>query len=306
MTEQRLPRQVADDEIDLRELFIALWRGKWFIIAVTLLSAIFAVFYSLSLPNIYKSDAIIVPVDTQSSIGMSGQLGGLAALAGVNIGGGKADRTAVALEVLKSRDFIGRFIERHDLFSSIMAVEKWDQGNNKLIFNPTIYIEANNEWVRQAVSPFNSKPSRLEAYDVFSKSFSVSQDRTSGIIKVGFEHLSPFEAHRILELLLRDINDEMRKRDLAESKRSIEYLNAELTKTNLSEARAMLFSLVEEQTKKLMLANIRHEYAFNIVDPAVVPERKSKPSRAIICIVIVSLCILLSILIVLIRYFFRK
>ncbi|MFN4054722.1 MAG: Wzz/FepE/Etk N-terminal domain-containing protein [Alishewanella aestuarii] len=295
-----------EDEIDLREIFVAVWQGKWFISAVTLVVAVFAVFYSLSLPNIYKSDALLAPVDGESSRGVSGQLGGLAALAGVNIGGGRADKTAVALEVLKSRDFIGRFIERHDLFATVMAAEKWEQVSNRLIFDSRIYIEDLNKWVRPVKAPFDSKPSLLESYEVFSKALTVSQDKTSGLISISFEHVSPYEAHRILELLLVDINNEMRKRDLNESKRSIDYLNAELARTNLSEARTMLFSLIEEQTKTLMLANIRSEYVFNIVDPAVVPEKKSKPARAMICIILVSISIIASIFIVLVRYFFRK
>ena len=295
-----------EDEIDLREIFVAVWQGKWFISAVTLVVAVFAVFYSLSLPNIYKSDALLAPVDGESSRGVSGQLGGLAALAGVNIDGGRADKAAVALEVLKSRDFIGRFIERHDLFATVMAAEKWEQVSNRLIFDSRIYNEDLNKWVRPVKAPFDSKPSLLESYEVFSKALTVSQDKTSGLISISFEHVSPYEAHRILELLLVDINNEMRKRDLNESKRSIDYLNAELARTNLSEARTMLFSLIEEQTKTLMLANIRSEYVFNIVDPAVVPEKKSKPARAMICIILVSISIIASIFIVLVRYFFRK
>ena len=40
---------------------------------------------------------------------MAGQFGGLAALAGVSLPGGGADRTVLALEVLKSRKFVSEF-----------------------------------------------------------------------------------------------------------------------------------------------------------------------------------------------------
>ncbi|MEP7938329.1 Wzz/FepE/Etk N-terminal domain-containing protein, partial [Vibrio parahaemolyticus] len=46
--------QQGGDEIDLRELFKALWKGKWIIIATTFIFAIGSVLYALSLPNIYK------------------------------------------------------------------------------------------------------------------------------------------------------------------------------------------------------------------------------------------------------------
>lgn len=116
--------QVADDEIDLRELFSALWQGKWLIIVTTFLFSVASVFYALSLPDIYKSEVTLAPVSEDSGLKIPGQLGGLAALAGVNLGGmGGGDKTGLALEILKSRDFLVRFIEKNDLYVPIMAAE---------------------------------------------------------------------------------------------------------------------------------------------------------------------------------------
>jgi uncharacterized protein involved in exopolysaccharide biosynthesis len=73
-----------DDEIDLRELFYVLLEGKWIIVSLTAFVSIIGVIYSLSLPNIYESKALLVPVN--SSNGVSRALGGgytgLAGLAG--------------------------------------------------------------------------------------------------------------------------------------------------------------------------------------------------------------------------------
>lgn len=59
-------------------------------------------------------------------------------------------------------------------------------------------------------------------------------------------------------------------------------MTEQIQQTNISEVRGSLFSLIEEQTKKLMLANVREEYIFKVVDPAVIPEEKFKPKRAVI------------------------
>lgn len=77
----------------------------------------------------------------------------------------------------------------------------------------------------------------------------------------------------------------MKLKDIQEAKKSIRYLEAQITKTNISEVKTTLSSLIEEQTKTLMLANSRDEYMFKIVDPAFVPEEKSEPKRALIVIV---------------------
>ncbi|NMT18251.1 LPS O-antigen length regulator, partial [Vibrio parahaemolyticus] len=93
-------------EIDLRELFGALWKGKWIIITTTFVFAVGAILYALSLPNIYKSDALLAPAESSNGGGLSkmaGQLGGLAALAGVNLGASESSQTDLAVQVMKSR-----------------------------------------------------------------------------------------------------------------------------------------------------------------------------------------------------------
>ncbi|WP_256931973.1 Wzz/FepE/Etk N-terminal domain-containing protein, partial [Vibrio parahaemolyticus] len=63
------------------------WKGKWIIVVATFIFAIGSVLYSLSLPDIYKSDALLAPAESSNGGGLSkmaSQLGGLAALAGVN------------------------------------------------------------------------------------------------------------------------------------------------------------------------------------------------------------------------------
>lgn len=297
---------ISADEIDLRELFFAIWHGKWIIFSVTFIFAVASVFYALSLPNIYKSEALLAPVSESSGMKIPGQLGGLAALAGVNLGSGGADNTALALNIIKSREFIGRFIIKHDLFVPVMAAKGWDRESDTLLLDVSVYNEETKEWVREVKPPYLPKPSVLETYEKFMRLLNVSQDKTSGMITISIDHISPYIAQRLVTSLVQDINDEMRRRDLQEAQSSIKYLTDQIEKTNVSDLRTTLFSLIEDQTKTVMLANVREEYVFKTVDPAVVAERKDKPSRALICILSVMFGGMLSIFIVLVRNFTKK
>lgn len=49
-----------NNEIDLRELFLALWQGKWIVLASTFLVTVVATTYAITQPNIYKSQATAV------------------------------------------------------------------------------------------------------------------------------------------------------------------------------------------------------------------------------------------------------
>lgn len=299
--------QVISDEINLSELLTAVWQGKWLILVVTSFFAVASVLYAISLPDIYKSEALLAPVSDEGGLKVPGQLGGLAALAGVNLGSmGGTDKTDLALEIIKSRDFLGRFIEKHDLYIPIMASKGWSRADNSLAIDANVYDLATEKWVRKVKEPFFPKPSALEAHKEFLKLFTVSKDKITSMIKISVKHHSPYLAKNWVDELVMAINYEMRQRELSEAQSSIAYLTKQLEVTNIADIRTMLFSLIEEQTKTVMLANVRDEYVFKTVDPAVVSENKAEPARALICILGVLLGGMLSALFVLIRHFNRK
>jgi uncharacterized protein involved in exopolysaccharide biosynthesis len=307
MKTNQIIKNVERDEIDLSDLAIAIGQGKWTIISITLIFSIVAVFYSLYLPNIYQSEVTLAPVAEQNGLQIPGQLGGLAALAGVNLGGaGGSDKAGLALEILKSRDFISRFIERNDLYLPIMAAEGWDRSSDKLLIDSKIFDEKTGQWGRKVKPPFKVKPSNLETFEEFEKLFAVSLDKTSGMVTLSVQHYSPYLAKNWIDMLVNAINEEMRQRDLIEAEKSITYLNNQIAQTHIADVRTMLYSLIEEQTKTVMLANVRDEYVFKTIDPAVVAEKKAKPARALIVILVFLLGVIISSLIVLIRYYSKK
>ncbi|EGR1012640.1 LPS O-antigen length regulator, partial [Vibrio parahaemolyticus] len=280
--------QSTGDEIDLRELFGALWKGKWIIIATTFIFAIGSVLYALSLPNIYKADALLAPAESSNGGGLSkmaGQLGGLAALAGVNLGAGESSQTDLAVQVMKSRQFVEAFINKHDLLVPLMAATDWDLTNNKLILDEELFNPNTGEWLREPNGLRGSTPTAQEAFEVFNKEvLSISQDKESGLYTVSVKYYSPYVAQQWVNWLIEDINKVMRERTIAETSQNLAYLNTQLQKTSVADMQSTFYKLIEEQTKSLMLAEVQEEFVFKVLDPAVVPELKNSPSRAIICI----------------------
>ncbi|EIN9651448.1 LPS O-antigen length regulator, partial [Vibrio parahaemolyticus] len=298
--------QSTGDEIDLRELFGALWKGKWIIIATTFIFAIGSVLYALSLPNIYKADALLAPAESSNGGGLSkmaGQLGGLAALAGVNLGAGESSQTDLAVQVMKSRQFVEAFINKHDLLVPLMAATDWDLTNNKLILDEELFNPNTGEWLREPNGLRGSTPTAQEAFEVFNKEvLSISQDKESGLYTVSVKYYSPYVAQQWVNWLIEDINKVMRERTIAETSQNLAYLNTQLQKTSVADMQSTFYKLIEEQTKSLMLAEVQEEFVFKVLDPAVVPELKNSPSRAIICIAGTLLGTLLSALFVIVYF----
>lgn len=306
----KFPPAVQYDEIDLRELFAVIWQGKWLIIAITAVFAIGSVALALYLPNIYKSEALLAPAAEEQGGGLSAlasQFGGLASLAGVNLGAkGGTDKTQLAIEVLKSRQFTSDFIQKHNILADLMAAEKWDRDTDKLIYDEDAYNEATNTWVRDVEPPFKPEPSMQEAYEEFSKIMSVNSDKETAMVTISVLHLSPTVAEQWVTWLIEDINKVMKERDVAEANRSSEFLNKQIALTNVADIKAILYKLVEEQAKTIMFAEVRDEYVFKTIDPAFAPEEKAKPKRALICILGTMLGGMLGVMLVLVRHFMKQ
>ena len=116
----------------------------------------------------------------------------------------------------------------------------------------------------------------------------------------------PEKAQLWANRLVAVFNEHMRSQAVDEATKSIDYLNKQLAQTSVMEMQQMLYSLIEDSTKKIMLANVRSEYAFKVIDPAVVPERKIKPKRSLIVILGFVIGFFMAIFFVFFREFIKK
>ena len=307
---QQKSHQSEDDEIDLAELWHAIWSGKLLIIAISAIFAISSIIYAIKQPDIYKATTLLASANDQGGAGglgkMAGQFGGLASLAGINLGGGGSDKTALALQVLKSRVFLENFISKHQLLVPLMAAKGWDVTTNTLIINDEMYDAETKTWVREAQAPKKPEPSMWQAYKAFLAVLSVTTDKENGMITLAIEHYSPEIAIQWLTWLVNDINITMREQDKFEAQSSINYLTNKLNEIQLADMQTIFYQLIEEQTKTIMLAEVSKEYVLKTIDPANAPEEKAKPKRALIVVLGTMLGGILSVLIVLIRHFSKK
>ena len=317
MSEQTDPqnaRQVApvqmwqDDEIDLRELFLVLWRGKWWIVGTTFIAAVISVAVALWLPNIYRSEALVA-ADQEGGGGLAGlaaQYGALASLAGISLPSGDSSEKAIGIAKLESRQFVASFIERHGILPEVMAAKSFSWETGELTFDRDIYNSETGDWTRKAKAPLTPKPSAQEAYEEFREMLAVSEDNETGFVTISIEHLSPIVAQQWVTWMVADLNEEMMLTATAEAQQSIYFLTEQLKNTQVVSLEEVFYSLIEEQTKTIMLANSRPEYLFKTIDPAVAPEEKSSPRRALICVLGVLLGGMLSALGVLIWHYLFK
>lgn len=295
------------DDIELSEIITVVWRHKLLVVGITILFAVTSIIFSLLQPNIYKSEALLAPASEEQGGGLgalASQFGGLASIAGINLGAnGTIDKTQLAVEVLKSREFSRKFIKKHDILPELMAAKSWDVESNTVSFDEDDYDSDNKKWVREVKAPYKPTPSMQEGYKEFSEIFSVVVSKETGLINVSIEHVSPYIAQQWVKWLVEDINLEMKKRDVTEANRSIKFLDNQIKLTNVTDIRAILYKLIEEQTKTIMFAEVRDEYVFKTIDAAIVPELKAKPRRALIVILFTLFGGIISVTFVILKHF---
>jgi uncharacterized protein involved in exopolysaccharide biosynthesis len=264
-TEQRVvyvvPEQALDDDqISLRELWNVLWRGKWLVVAITTVFAIAAVTYALVAEEWYRAEVLLVPADEKASASLGGQLGGLAALAGVRVGGGGDSNEGVA--VLRSREFAREFIKEFDLVTVFFA-EDWDVQQER-------WRTDDPPDIRDAVKYFHEKVIR------------VSEDRRTRMVTLAVEWIEPAVAAEWANALVQRVNSRLRERALREASANVAYLQGEIARTKVVTLQQSIGRLLESELQKLMLARGNEDFAFRIVDPASPPKERIRPKRSLI------------------------
>jgi len=243
------------DGIDVVGIVRVLWAYRYFIGAVSIVFALLATYLALTAKEIFRAEIVVTAVrenGLSDSQGIAGQLGGLASLAGVQLGGGGADSSAQG--VLASRHLIEEFIKAHDLVGPLTQ----NMGKRSTL------------WF--AVKRFQE--SMVTIHD----------DQLKGLTTISVDWTDAATAAKWANDFVALANALMRTRALDEATRNVDYLNKQIARTNEVEIQRSLSNLIETETKKLMLANGRTDYAFRVIDPAVTPEVRHSPRRTLMVI----------------------
>jgi uncharacterized protein involved in exopolysaccharide biosynthesis len=245
--------------LDLFELAERLWRGRRTIVATTILVTLAFTAVAFVMTPKYRAAAVLVPSGTDRSGSLNqalGSLGGLAAIAGINLTGDRTN-TAEALAVMRSREFTEGLIADLNLMPVLYA-SKWDASQSR--------------WK----VPAESQPTPAQAFKYFDKIRTASEDKKSGLVKVEIEWKNREQAAAWVNELVKRLNAVMRARAIQRTDAYIGFLENELQRTTAIETRAAISRLMESRINERMLASVTEEYAFRVVDRALVPDRKDK------------------------------
>lgn len=201
---------------------------------------------------VYRSETLLAFNDEKMSgtdlSGLTSQFSGLAALAGVSLGGAEGQRD-IAVALLTSRDFLESFINDHQLLPVLFA-GRWDARNRR--------------WRHPDDPPTLSDGVKRLRRDVLS----VTEDRRTHLIRVAVEWRDRQAGAEWANELVSRANAVTRRWAIEDARSSQKYLRTELDRTDVVELRQSVNRLLEAELKKEMLATVRVQYSFRVIDPA--------------------------------------
>jgi capsular polysaccharide biosynthesis protein len=240
------------------ELF-SLLRSRWLLIViVSLVGALGSVVYCLLTPKWYRAQLLMEVVQPETGgsnlSSVAGGLGGIAALAGFDLAGNDILKKEFVAKI-GSRAFTYRFMNDEGIIPILFA-DKWDATNQR--------------WKSAA-----DQPSLEKAYKLFNSGVrAITEDRRNGLIRVTVDWKDPVLAMNWANKLVAQFNADAREIARDDARRSLEFLDRELAHTDIVDLRTTINGLIESETRKSMLASVREQYAFKIIDPAFLPGKE--------------------------------
>lgn len=252
---------------------------RWFIVGGAAAGLLIATATSLLIRPVYRAEVVTMPVSSSAGAGglsrLTGQFGGLAALAGITIPAGEGRDEALA--VILSRQFALDMI-RDDGLMPLLFSERWDA--------------ASRTWKTGLVERM---PTVDDAWRRWDRSVRrILEDRDRGLVTVRVEWHDPDIAAAWANQMIDRLNEVLRLRRLKELDGNIELLTDELNHTQVVEVRNAIGHVLESQVSERMMAKVRKEFALKVVDPALPPDldRPVRPKPALYAVLGISAGIL--------------
>jgi uncharacterized protein involved in exopolysaccharide biosynthesis len=269
-----LGRSIPRSALDLLAL---LWRRRWVFVAIFIATVSTVVVRALIATPMYRAVATAMPRQGEDfgsgAQALLSQLGGVAALAGLNVGASLDEQEAIAW--LRSRALTERLITDRSLLRVIFD-DMWDASRDK--------------WI----DGLEREPSMDDAWQVFDRRIRrVSQDARTRLVSVEVTWKDRHQAAEWANDLLSRANEELRMRAIAEADASLQALEEQLAETDVIGLRQSIYRLTEAQLNRKVLANARRDYAFAIIDSAVVPDedRIVSPRRRLMVLISIPLAL---------------
>ena len=267
-----------NDEIDLKDLFFAIWNGKVYIILVSVISVFFASFYLQNAERKYSVEYNLKPVgETKSNHSLSG-LGGIASIAGIQLPTSSNTDFNIFKELITSTEVSKIIFENKKIIRDIFSSE-WDEMENKFSRPPKSKIQtfvSDTKKLLTGNTEENYMPPNPKRLSIFmNKNIQIGEDKTTGFLEFASETSKPKLMLSLILEATKASDKIMRQRYIDFSKEPLVFYKEKLRTARSREHREALAGLISKEEQKLMFAS-RGKYF--IAEPYINPKISLHPT----------------------------
>jgi uncharacterized protein involved in exopolysaccharide biosynthesis len=285
-----------DDEINLLELWQVIWKRRKLIAWIVSVFVIATIIVSLLMTNIYESKAVIMTVEAKSSSGggmaaaLMGQMGGLSNIVGTPDSASAAEISMLLNSNILREKIINEYNLLPVLFSKQWDEEKktWKKGGFSL--NPLTYVSK----LITAVKPADKKavkkeagvPDIYEGLRALDDIISIQNVKGKGLvskdttINISAQFDDPVIAANLVNYFITALNDHMSKEAKRVAALNKKYLEEQLPLNSDPLIKQKIYTMIAQQVETAMMAEVKENFSFKVIDPPMVPDKKIKPKRA--------------------------
>lgn len=251
------PVDIGIDEIELGELVQAIRRNGRLIAACVMMALVAALLYLHTAAYQHSITLQVTPANGNSGNRVSGQLGGLASLAGVSLPTNPAQASFdLYLEGLTSRQAAEALAKNPEIMQHIF-VQEWDAERERWIA-PHGLLPAMKHMIQSIIGPPPQRwsPPNSARFQLFlSKNVKILRNKESPIVTVSILSADPQFGIKLLKALHTAVDGLLRRRALERASVYVQYLRGQLQLVNVAEYRMALTEALAEQEKMRMMAS---------------------------------------------------
>jgi LPS O-antigen subunit length determinant protein (WzzB/FepE family) len=301
--------QNYDDEINLKGLFSVLWRGKYFIIIVTMISLAAGSLHLRGKDSQYSVSILLAPVQEGQSTPNFGNLGGLASLAGMSLPSSSASDFAKYEIMLKTQEISTLVFKEQNLIQELFS-DEWDE--NQQIFrapkqNRTRLIKNYVKELLTGQPPKEyTKPSPAKLTEFIDKKIRINLDNKTLYLNLSAETSNPDLLTKLLVSMIKNTDELFKKKFIKEANDAVQFYQIKISKARSQEHREILASLIAKEERKLLLATRDGPFVAEILTGPNTSLNPTSPKASLILTLSISIGGFLSCGLLLIRNLLSK
>jgi uncharacterized protein involved in exopolysaccharide biosynthesis len=308
-TEQSPPdalrgKSPGDDEVSLIDMLAVLWRRRVMIITITVIAAAGAVAFSVvslilppeisPLPDEYTPTAVMLINDESSSGGglssilSSSGLGGLASLAGVSVPTGSTF-SELAIYLVGSNALLDAVTDEFGLIERY-EIKKYFRAESRKVLKKLLTAEHDEESGVFSIAFSDYDPAFAQKVVNYCVNYLGARFDELGLDKNRLEKENleinienTYKEIQTLELQGRNLEQSVNRSSVV----NLPAISLELNRINLElEAQREVYTQLKVQYELLKVTMASENPVFQALEYAEVPDKKSGPSRGLICVIV--------------------